>query len=242
MWSPSLASMGKVVVAGVLLTATTNVEACLFPCFWGWGGGYAPPPMYAAPMYGGPAYAPSPCGPGGCSPCGPGGCSSYYGPQACCAPCGTGCSPCGPGGCANGACGANYSSDMTPQPDNRPTPRTYTGESPSGQTSTSGMPDDDFEATQHGADGPDTENDPFKKPNQGAGAGAAPANTDAPMPGGAAEPMPESILPQEMGLQVSPLRMRTLARAQYRIPRVARFDVTPEPARFSIAESRLARR
>jgi hypothetical protein len=104
------------------------------------------------------------------------------------------------------------------------------------------MPDDDFGPTQHGADGPDTDNDPFKKPNQGAGDGAGTGNTDAPPPAGAAQPMPESILPSEMGLRVAPLRTRTVARAQYRVPHVARFDVTPEPGRFSIAESRLATR
>lgn len=239
MSSPSLASLGKVLVAGVLLTATTNVEACLFPCFWGWGGGYyAPPPMYAAPMYGGPAYAPSPCGPGGCG--------AYYGPQACCAPCGTNCG-CGPGGCASGACGANYSSDMTPQPDKRPTPRTYTEPGTSGSpSSTSGM-DDDFEPStrepaQHGADGPETNLDPFKPPTgAGTGAGTGSGASDAPPPV-EATPIGDVIAPMEMGLRVKPVRQRTIARAQYRAPRVARFDVQPEPGRFSIAESRLVTR
>lgn len=237
MWRLSPTKIGRWVVAGVVLSATTSAQACLFPCLWGWGGYYAPPPMYGAPVYGAPVYAPSPCGPGGCS--------TYYAPQACCAPCGIGCapcgsacSPCGPGGCPGGNCGVNYGADMSPKPDNGPTKaRTYT--EPDDQkpnSATGGMPDDDFEPVKRGsggaagsADGPD----PFVPPSTPAGSGGT-----QPPP----TPMDEEVLPGANPVHISPLRSRTIARAQYRVPRVARLQVAPETKWFPASEGRIARR
>ena len=42
MWRPSLSNVGKLTVAGVLLLASAEAEACLFPCLWGWGGCWSP--------------------------------------------------------------------------------------------------------------------------------------------------------------------------------------------------------
>jgi len=226
MWCPSLRSAGKVAVAGMLLLTAGNAEACLFPCLWGGGGGYyAPAPMYGAPVYGGPAYAPSPCGPGGC---GPGGCSSYYGPTACCSPCGGGCSPCGAGcstcsggACDSGNCGVNYSSNLNPTPDRGRTKEKTYSPNPAEQPPTpADMEEDDFLPPAHGGDG------------------ATGGATSSP----AAQPMPDAALPDKMTLHVLPVRQRTNVRAQYRVPRVARLQVSPQTDWLPVAEGRLARR
>lgn len=232
MWRPSLTNLGRWVVAGAVLSATASAQACLFPCLWGWGGYYAPPPVYSAPMYGAPVYAPSPCGPGGCS--------TYYAPQACCAPCSVACAPCGPGGCPGGNCGVNYSADMTPKPDSGPTrARTYTGEDDA-KKSNSGMPEDDFGPVQResggaagSADGPD----PFVPPSTPAGTEGGSGETQPPP-----TPMDEEVLPGANPVHISPLRSRTIARAQYRIPRVARLQVAPETKWLPATESRIVRR
>lgn len=235
MWCPSLSGMGKAAVAALLLFTAGTVEACLFPCFWGWGGYYAPPPVYAAPVYGAPVYAPSPCGPGGCSPCGPGGCSTFYGPIASCSTCcDTGCSPCSGPGCVGGNCAANYGTDLTPTPDRGRPSRTYSEPAESEKPPTpADMENDDFQpplrngatstgGTGNSASGPD----PFPSEN------AAPA----------AEPVPEDILPDLSTLRVLPTRYRTDVHAQYRLPRVARLQVAPRTDWLPVAEGRLARR
>jgi hypothetical protein len=56
------------------------------------------------------------------------------------------------------------------------------------------------------------------------------------------QPIDDRDLPQEMGLEVSPLRTRTLARAQYRLPRVARLQVEPQTRWLGVTEDRLVQR
>lgn len=258
MWHPSPVKLGKVLVAVVFFSVSTSANACLFPCLWGWGwGGYYPPPMYAAPAYGygAPMYAPSPCGAGGCSPCGPGGCSSFYSPQACCAPCGTGCSPCGTGcspcgtgcspcgagGCATGNCGVNYNGDMTPQADRGPTnaqdKQTY-DPADKNKTSTSGMPEDDFGAVNRGTGGaPGKGGDPFVQPTTPAGTPAGTGTEEKPP-----APMDEKSIPNAKPVQFSPSRSRTIARAQYRVPRIARLHVVPETRWLPASEGRIVQR
>lgn len=247
MWRPTLVKLGKVAVAAVFLSASTSANACLFPCLWGWGWGGYYPPMYSAPAYA-PAYSPGPCGPSGCSPCGPSGCSSFYSPQACCAPCGasctpcgTGCSPCGAGGCPGGNCGVNYAGDMSPQADKGPTKaddkRTYRP-GDRGKTSTGGMPDDDFvPPAKGGANGGTGPGDPFVPPT-------SPASTEAGTGTGEQPPAPmgDEVLPGAKVMQIAPLRTRTIARAQYRVPRVARLYVAPETRWLPASESRLVQR
>lgn len=240
MWCPSRSSVGQAAVAGMLLFTAGTAEACLFPCLFGWGGYYGPPPMYAAPAYGAPAYAPSPCGPGGCSPCGPGGCSSYYGPTASCSNCcDTGCSPCSGTACAGGNCGVNYGSDLKPTPDQGRPERTYSEPGASEKPPTpADMEDDDFkEPLRNGS--PSTE-----------GAGTSGTGVADPFPAGsaaesaapAAEPVPENILPDMSTLRVLPTRFRTDVHAQYRLPRVARLQIAPRTDWLPVAEGRLARR
>lgn len=229
MWRPSVASVCKLLSVAMLLGTAAPAEACLFP--WFWGGYYAPPPAYyGPPAYGGPAYAPSPCGPGGCS--------SYYAPQTCCAPCGVGCSPCGAGGCASGNCGVDYSSNLSPQPDDRPTPSEKTYADPPQPGSVDGMPDDDFGPTQRGTGGAGEQPDPFIDPITPEGI-ITPEDAD-PAP---VQPMGDEAIPGAAPVQFIPIRQRTFAQARYRVPRVARLHVEPQTTPWMTpAVSRLAKR
>jgi hypothetical protein len=223
MWHPSLGTMCRLLAAGALLGTAATADACLFPCFWGWGGFYAPPPVYAAPVYApAPVFAPVP------GPCGPGGCGTFYGPQACC-------DPCGAGGCASGNCGVSYAGDLTPQPDSGPR-RARTYADPDNGASTSDVPEDDFSPTQRGSGESGTRTDPFNPPRTGEGS----QSTEPPPP---AQPMEEDAIPGAEPVLYTPVRQRTLARARYRLPHVARLHVAPLPNRDSpISQTRLVNR
>jgi hypothetical protein len=95
------------------------------------------------------------------------------------------------------------------------------------------------------ADMPEDEFRPPVREGEGASDGAGGSSTSSnPSPAGttpAAEPMPESILPDSATLHVLPVRQRTAVRAQYRVPRVARLHVAPSEG-WGLAEGRLAKR
>ncbi len=218
---------------GLFFAATTNTQACLFPCLWGgwgWGGGYGPPAYYGAPA----------CG----SPCGTGGCGYYrgYASGGCdpcaCSPCG---SPCGTG-CATGACGVSYF-DGRPVPDNGPAAsggKTYFDEQGNSAT-TPPAGEDDFQKPREGEYGPN-------KRSEGANpeAGAAPEGTTPEgatpdgdvLPGDTNALQPLRELDAVVTLRMAPVRTRLRIEAQYRLPHVARLTVEPQSPWLPVASER----
>jgi hypothetical protein len=97
------------------------------------------------------------------------------------------------------------------------------------------MPEDDFRPPvregEAGGESAVKKDDPFKP-----GAGGAVESTPA------AEPMPDDVVPENKTLHVLPVRQRTVVRAQYRVPRVARLQVAPQTEWQRVGEGRLARR
>lgn len=223
MWCAQMRFVVQILAVGAIVGAPAASQACLWP-FCGCGFGYAayPPPVYAPA----PVYAPSPCGPGGCG--------AFYGPDPCCVPC---CDPCGTA-CPSGSCGAGYATGREPIPDgNQSRPRTYSSEPERAQprTSTDNVPEDDFQPPSRGNSPPSGTQDRFP-PNvtpMGGNGGSAPPP---------ARPLPDDETDGNLTLRVAPVRMRTSVQAQYRLPRVARLDVSPQAPASATAENRVASR
>lgn len=135
----------------------------------------------------------------------------------------------------------NYNSDMAPRPDEGPAREPTYAPPGGGPTDVENMPDDDFEPTHRatgGAPEPEEE-DPFPWDEPIIPEVESGPNSPEPAP---AQPLEDEAIPGAEEITYAPVRQRTIAQARYRIPYVARLDVSPQAPESTPTESRLAKR